>query len=121
MLIPIGYQFEADMLRKLRAKSKAAAAEEDSDVAELVSVEELVAAFQRNINTPPLNISREYHKNQFVAGDDRKHRDSHFRLSPPKILVASDFECQGLWFLYILQFQFVSEEFFIISLLAILG
>ena len=63
MLIPIGYQFEADMLRKLRAKSKAAAAEEDSDVAELVSVEELVAAFQRNINTPPLNISRELHRN----------------------------------------------------------
>lgn len=51
MLIPLGYQFEADTLKYVYEKQDAAAP--------LVNIDDVVAAFGRGVNHPPLNTSRE--------------------------------------------------------------
>lgn len=54
MLLPLGYQFEADVLRYLHNYEISTAS-----VPETVSVDDVILSYQRCINTPPLNTSRE--------------------------------------------------------------
>ena len=48
MLIPLGFQFEADVLRCVYKKQRMP----------LVTVDHVISAFERTINTPPFNTSR---------------------------------------------------------------
>lgn len=54
MLIPLGFQFEADMLRSIILDESANAALGDPIVQQ-----DVVNAFDTAVNTPPLNTSRE--------------------------------------------------------------
>lgn len=56
MLIPLGYQFEAEMLRTVRDTTEAAAS-----LTEPLTVDDEVLSYRRCMDTPPLNISREFH------------------------------------------------------------
>ena len=48
ILIPIGYQFEADVLRHVYQKQKVP----------MVTIDDVISAFKRGLSTPPLNTSR---------------------------------------------------------------
>jgi len=57
MLIPLGYQFEADTLRSIYFNS----------LDNSVTIDKVIAAYRRAVNTPPLNTSREFVLFPFVV------------------------------------------------------